>query len=102
MIHDGPFEQVSGKLLDQATIDALKEKKALLEEVILTLGTPQDRAGTGAAAEVLFYTSVRSRTAYESVFGIKYSQSTQTMIDKWRLSFAGGRLSAVSHQSEIK
>jgi hypothetical protein len=102
MIHDGPFLQVSGRLLDQSTIAALKERKASIDEVIRTLGAPQERIGSGTDSEVLVYLSVRTRTAYKTFLGIRHSESTQTMSDKWQLFIAAGRLSAFSHQGDVE
>jgi hypothetical protein len=101
-VRDGSFQQVSGRLLDSGAIDALEKKKASIDEVIQVLGVPQERVKKDAVTEIFIYNSVRARTSYQSVLGVKHSESTQTVSDRWQLVFVSGRLSEARHSSELR
>jgi hypothetical protein len=101
-VHDGAFQQISGRLLDRGVMTALEKKKAAIDEVTQTLGPPQERVSKDAVTEILGYASVRARTSYQTTFGIKYGESTQTFSERWQLTFTSGRLSETIYSSETK
>ena len=100
-IHDGPMRQVEGHQLDQATLDGLIKGRATADEVIQTLGPPNSDARSNGSG-TLVYKSVRARMSYQSILGIRHSESTQQFFENWALSFKDGHLVGAKYSSEVK
>ena len=99
-VHDGPFEQVSGRQADTEVLHKLEAEHANMTRVIEALGPPSDRRRSGDKV-ILVYKSVRVRTSKEEVVGVTVASSGQQFIQTWELEFEGDALVRTRPFSEI-
>lgn len=101
MIKDGAFAPVNGKQIDDQVLRSLESEKATFAKVAEALGGAARRESIGPGAELWTYEWVRSRTSREEFLGFGFRESTQTVQETYRLSFADGRLASHSKDGNV-
>lgn len=100
-IHDGPMRQLEGKQIDEAALSEMLRIKARPDDVTRQFGAPTS-IQKASDAESWIYMSVRGRTSYRTILGIKHGESTQLLVESWTLQFHDGRLADIRHVQETK
>jgi hypothetical protein len=100
VVYDGPFEQVSGKVVDADLLRRLEAEHASIPRAIDALGLPAERKDAGDRT-ILVYKSVRRRVSKENVAGVPASQSAQQFTQAWELEFDNGALARTRASSNI-
>jgi len=99
--YDGPFEQIRGSQIDKQVVDELTTNHATVADVTGRLGQPDKRLRNADASESLIYESIKRRTSFESILGVKHSVTSQEVVETREFVFKEDHLMEVKVASKV-